>query len=1036
MNVAHSMRRLAAIGLAAGWVGSEASAVEVAPEAVAVGRLATEPVLDGRLSPAEGWPQALRLPLGDAELRVAWWERWLVLGLRSPIPPAGLLQRVRPRETGDAWSALDDSIEIWLGGASDAEPLARVILNANGAIWDARYRFAADGWSEDSAWRAEAASASRVDRETWTSEIRVALPEGARERGIRMRWVQRAQRPERLRSWPASDQPVSPSAPLALLVLAERAGRSPAPASARADADPPCPERWSAAQEAIDFRIAWLPYRGKLRLRVDVSALPDAQRVASAAVVLRRRNGEEAIWRDTLQLETHEADVVREIPELADGEYEVAVEVGSGAGCPPLVGPTRRFEQRRFGWEHNGLGEGDAVIPPFTPLVVDGRRVEAVLRQHDVGELGLPDRITSAGASLLAGPAYYRVRVDGRDVRPEAEHPVRLVRVSPGRVRSEAQWRAAGLRASSHGVFEIDGMWRIDLELSGGGVRIEQLDLVIPLRAEAATLLNAINEGTLHHTLGRLPQGEGAVWSSLDARHRRLSPEFVPYVWIGDEERGLAWFAESRRGWWPAPGRPAQELVRRGDIVELVVHFVSRPAVLDGTRRIRFGLQATPVKPRVERPEPWRKWQVACRAPFDAFLACSLGSGLYWGAPSAYGNHAPRDDDYSFLEYLGRVRRGAAPSPRRADAWLRDRGVDLRVEARVRDSLLHALRTAAAQPDSLQLYVNLHSANWTPAFAVYLDEWRSEPFGDRAGGDANPRGEIKVRASPSWNDFVLWHLERLLDTGAADGFFFDNTFLKEDFNDVEGPAYRDEQGVLHAGVDLFALRELLKRAQVLTYRKRGAWLNIAHMTTTPVAPVQAWSGVSVDGEWKYGDSDYQARFSRDLLRAGSLGTQTGTVSAYLPGLTGSPPPARRRHLERSLAGVTAVHEIRVMARLEGPLATIWQGLGEFGYGDPDATVRRYWDRDRGFALSGVDAEGLVVARNGRALALLVSFGAAGEVDLVFDADGPLASLRPGGSCRDFEGARGTVTALPRGCRVRLDRHDFRLVAYESPGARR
>src|SRR5690606_7972323 len=130
---------------------------------------------------------------------------------------------------------------------------------------------------------------------------------------------------------------------------------------------------------------------------------------------------------------------------------------------------------------------------------------------------------------------------------------------------------------------------------------------------------------------------------------------------------------------------------------------------------------------------------------------------------------------------------------------------------------------------------------------------------------------------------------------------------------------------------------------------------------------------SLDGEREYGSRDYQLRFPRDTLRAGSLGSQTGTVPVYLPGLRGAGNSARKAFLERSLAGVTAVHEIRVNARIEGPLRTVWEALYEAGYGDPDCRVLRYWDPDRGFTLEGGDAEALLVACRGRVLALVVGF---------------------------------------------------------------
>jgi hypothetical protein len=368
------------------------------------------------------------------------------------------------------------------------------------------------------------------------------------------------------------------------------------------------------------------------------------------------------------------------------------------------------------------------------------------------------------------------------------------------------------------------------------------------------------------------------------------------------------------------------------------------------------------------------------------------------------------------------------------ERWLDDRDVrDPTERAKARAGLFYSLAHLAAKPEAVAAYINPHGVAWGPEITVYQDEWRPQPFSDRNGGDATANGEIKIQLSQSWNDYVLFYLDRILDSGAVDGFFFDNTFMRASFNAVTGPAYRDEDGVLHPGVDLFAMRDLLRRAQTLVYQRRGAWLNVSHMTTSPVVPIQTWAGISLSGESKYGLDDYQERWPRDLLRAADLGAQAGTVPVFLPGLTGRPSPSARQHLERSLAGVTAVHEIRVMTQLEGPLEVVWKSLLDHGYGQPDTVVKRYWDTDRGFSLTGAEAEALVVARSGRALALVVSYGAAGEVELEFDDTSlPVAS---GGSCSDLEGSGPPPRQTERGCRFHLDRHDFRLIAYTPRGRR-
>ena len=1025
----------AALWLALILAGSASAQSEGSESAGRLGMLPAAPQVDGRLSRPEQWDRATPLalaPSGPAVVRAAWHGDRGYLALRAPIPAAGVLRRV-PAGRLDGLSFLDDHVDLWWGPASPGTPVSRAVVNANGAVWDATVRRESGSWTPRVDDSTGVRSASRVEDGFWTLELSFPLPAQAKARGLQLAVRLRWQRPERLQAWPAlpegwGGEPATTRAVLATEVAS--------PTQRGASASVGCSAQWSAAARSAEFLVAWYPSSQRLRAKLDLAGVPGAGRVRAAEVVVRDAESGRTVRTLPLDLDEGTADATEAIPRLREGRFEAQLRLLSQDDCPAWLGPVRPFEHRRFGWEGNDLGRGDPLIPPFTPLRVRGERVGAVLRDYDVNDWGLFDQVESDGRALLASPARFRVRIDGRDVSPVASRPVGLDRESPTRVVARAAWKAGGVGVESLGVLEVDGMWRIDLTLTGRGQRVDRFDLEIPLRADRASLMNAITDGALRHTLGPIPSGRGVVWDSRKTGRWALDPEFVPYLWLGDEARGLAWFADSRAGWWVGPGKPSHEIVRRGQEVVLVVHFAGVPGRLDGERKIRFGVQATPVKPR---PEDWRSWQLVCKSSVPVFRVCPLGSGLYWGTETPFGHLEPRDGDQSLLRYLAEVRRGARRDRRRVQFWVEDRAIpDAYTRERLMSSLMGALDSAEQRPDAMVLYANIHGSAFTPEFAVYQDEWRAEPFGDRTGQDGDHIGEIKIRSSPSWNDYVLHRLDRLLDTGFADGFFFDNAYLKADFNEIGGSAHRGQDGVLHPGVDLFTLRELFKRAQILAYRKRGAWLNVAHMTTTPIAPVHGWSGIHVDGEWKYGSDDYQRRFPRGLMRAGSLGTQTGAVSVYLPGLEAPRGSAKRAALERGLAGVTALHEIRVWARMEGALESIWRALSEFGYGRENARVARYWDERPGFRVTGADAEALVVASGGRAAALLVNYGGAGTAELRFESGHPLTKALPrsGGRCRDLEGGKQPAPrSLPDGCRVRLGANDFRLIAFEASGSR-
>jgi hypothetical protein len=650
-----------------------------------------------------------------------------------------------------------------------------------------------------------------------------------------------------------------------------------------------------------------------------------------------------------------------------------------------------------------------------------------VLREHVVDDIGLWQQVRSLGEGLLAAPMRWEVRVDGKPVQPTAVAPLSIRREAPGRAVYESRWQAGALQATMRGEFEMDGFMLARLALHASTeIQIDRLDLIIPLHEKHATLMNAITDGTLHHTLGRVPEGSGRVWDSSMTPRLELTSGFAPYVWLGTESRGLSWLAESTRNSWHAPGRPVQEIRRADGRTELIIHFATKPGPLNSDRILEFALQATPVKPRPSSPRPWQNWQLSCTADERYFRLCPLSSGYYWGAESAYGHVHPRRRDNSVLEAIARARRGLPVGAHFVDQWMDRNGVPAEDRKLARASVDYTLNMAKLRPDAVIAYINPHDAAWTPEFEVFVDEWRRAPFSDRLGRDGSNLIEIDTTPSASYRDFVIWHLDQLLESKAIDGFFFDNTFQSAIYDTEQSRAWKTPEGTVEPAVDWLGMRELLKRAQILVYQRSGAWLNVGHMTSTPIAAVQAWTGLSLGGEWKYGSDDYQDRFPRDLLRATSIGSQSGTIPVFLNGIRGQIDPKRQRQLERSLAGVTALHEIRVMTRFEGAVAQVWNTLMEAGYARPECRIHPYWENESGVSIRGVDAEILVVSCDRRMLALVVSYDERREAALELDqATWPRdQAIR----CRDAEASNHSpIRDRARRCEFELDRHDFRLI---------
>lgn len=117
-------------------------------------------------------------------------------------------------------------------------------------------------------------------------------------------------------------------------------------------------------------------------------------------------------------------------------------------------------------------------------------------------------------------------------------------------------------------------------------VELRSLRLEIPRRADTARYLHA-TRFTWGEQVSRELTQIGGEWTS----------SFMPYVWLGDEERGLAWCCESEQGWQVTDQSRALEVRHAGDTTLLIVTVLDHAETVTSPITLRFGLQAAPVKP-------------------------------------------------------------------------------------------------------------------------------------------------------------------------------------------------------------------------------------------------------------------------------------------------------------------------------------------------------------------------------------------------------------------------------------------------------
>ncbi len=263
-------------------------------------------------------------------------------------------------------------------------------------------------------------------------------------------------------------------------------------------------------------------------------------------------------------------------------------------------------------WLGSDVGRSDALPAPWTPVVAEGTSVACWGREYRFAERALPAEIVTAGEQILSSPVRLLVNVDGARQRWDQ---ARLRWGETGDTAATglttAKSQQAELRAKI--TAEFDGLMRVDLEVDPvGDAALEEVVLEIPIVAAHARYLHACDASWGGSVSGALPED--------DWQHH-----FMPFVWLGDEERGLQWFCESDAGWRPAKADKVLVVSRHRGAVVLRVNMLEQPLEPGASFRTTFGLQATPVKPI---PPEWRQWHITHGAFYgmqDSMVTSNLG---------------------------------------------------------------------------------------------------------------------------------------------------------------------------------------------------------------------------------------------------------------------------------------------------------------------------------------------------------------------------------------------------------------------------
>ena len=672
------------------------------------------------------------------------------------------------------------------------------------------------------------------------------------------------------------------------------------------------------SEAPFPFRARFNPVRFNVMVRADAYYLEDPSRVKALHYEIRPKGGGEAIASGTIDdAQTFYYRRLVQLPELSPGQYTVQGRLALKNG--DTLGPiTRDFEKlnekKKFAqWWNNNLGNTDRVIPPFEAMTHDGATVGMWGRSYELNALGLPRAIESQGNGVLAQPARLVVVIGGETHRVPLKGTPEFTQSEKWRVAFNGEVEVAGVQFRTQGFVEQDGLAKLELTYAPTGaqpVTIDALRIEFPLKDKTAASLLCIGPGGNYSArTTKLLDGDeqGELWSTLDTGRNGSGMtvgSFYPQVWLGNERRGLLWWADNDKGWVPRNDVPAHDVVRTDEAVVLRNNLIGKSYELSAARTVTFSYMASPFRPLVDG------WRYGIRSEDGTF-----------GGP----HKRPEDPETGERTYDGwHLLTPPTDDPSKyGEMWA---GYKKHADEKVRK--LHWRDPYQARRKAyVHTSLPLMGYGWKsddPSVKYFQPEW---------GG--------RESYSRTNRDYYSYLVHRAINEGGIRTIYWDIFFPKTHGSLQNGLAYQLPDGRIQPGYNGFNIRRFMMRNYAIMHDAGIApGAQVAHATNAYLLVAAPWVDAILDGEFHKINPDSQMDWVDGYpiaqMRALANTHNFGTVITWMNKLEGS--REFRKRQEESQADYTRLFDSWYVTN--GPRLT--EEALRFGMNGGDVRFVPFW----------------------------------------------------------------------------------------------